>query len=364
MSNSIESPSSVEFGFVAAAAGAPGAGDAELYQDVVDNCVFHASLGYGTAWMLEHHFSDYFPTPDPLLLMAHVAARCPELNLGTCVICSPWHQPLRLAESIAMLSHLTERQLHMGLGRGTSPLEFEAFGIDMVETRARFRETWEIIRLAMTGEPFTYEGAHLRVPRKVRLRPSPGTARINFYGAIASSTSAPIMAELGLPPMCTSVGDMERQTASLRAWEDRAREVGTPTDVVKPIMINCIIEDTDEGAVRQAQTYMTRYMAAQVRHYEAETIDYKKIKSYEEFKPTFERMKAMCEPANIVPWTRWQLIGTSETVAEKVRAFTAIGFNHIIIHTATPGVPPEVGREWSRRFATEVIPVVQAPVVV
>jgi alkanesulfonate monooxygenase SsuD/methylene tetrahydromethanopterin reductase-like flavin-dependent oxidoreductase (luciferase family) len=352
-------PNSVEFGFVAGAAGAPGSTDAELYRNVLEDCDLHASLGFTAAWMIEHHFSDYFPTPDPLQLLAHIAARSPQLDLGTCVLVTPWYQPLRLAEGMAVLAQLTERDLHLGLGRGTARLEYEAFGLDMNEARDRFRETWEIVRTALRGEPFTYEGTYVNVPREVRLRPQPNAERIHCYGAIGSSSSAPIMAELGLPPICTSVGDIERQGVTLRAWEARARELGQPTDVVKPLMINCIIEDSDERAVAEAQTYMTRFMEAQVRHYESDTTDFGAIKGYEEWNATFARMKAMCDPANIPPWTAWQLIGTTETVVERLRAFLDLGFNHIIIHTATPGVPREVARRWSERFATEVMPAVR-----
>lgn len=350
------SPRHVEFGFVAGAAGAPGSSDTELYRNVLDDCEFHAGLGFTAAWMIEHHFSDYFPTPDPLLMLANIAGHFPRLDLGTCVLVTPWHQAIRLAEGMSSLTHLTEGELHMGLGRGTARLEYEAFGIDMVEARDRFRETWEVISLALSGEPFTYEGTYVRVPREVRLRPDPAPGRIHCYGAIGSASSAPIMAELGLPPICTSVGDLERQAATLKAWEERARELGRDTDVVKPLMINCIIGDTEAEAIEQAQTYMTRFMEAQVRHYESDTTDFGSIKGYEEWNGTFARMKAMCDPANIPPWTRWQLIGTPETVAERLQAFLDLGFNHFIVHTATPGVPRDIGRGWSRRLADEVIP--------
>ena len=107
----------VEFGFVASAADAPGTPDHELYRTVLEDVEYHADLGYTTAWLIEHHFSDYFPTPSPLVLASHIAARFPELSLGTCVLVTPWYQPLRLAGEIAMLSLLTDQSLHLGLGR-------------------------------------------------------------------------------------------------------------------------------------------------------------------------------------------------------------------------------------------------------
>ena len=114
----------VSFGFQAAAAGAGSESDHQLYRDLIDDCALGYRLGYDAAWLLEHHFSDYYPTPSPLLLMAHIAARFPDLSLGTSVLVLPWYHPLRLAEEIAMLGTLTRGRLHLGIGRGTLDLFF------------------------------------------------------------------------------------------------------------------------------------------------------------------------------------------------------------------------------------------------
>src|SRR5437588_2121260 len=154
----------VEFGFVASAADAPGTPDHELYRTVLDDVEYHAGLGYTTAWLIEHHFSDYFPTPSPLILASHIAGRFPQLSLGTCVLVLPWYEPLRLAGEIAMLSLLTEQPLHLGIGRGTAKYEFDAFGLDMGSSRERFQEVYEIILTALDGEPFVHHGKQFELP--------------------------------------------------------------------------------------------------------------------------------------------------------------------------------------------------------
>ena len=65
----------------------------------------HPQLGYRTACTIEHHFSDYYPCPAPTVYMAHIAARFPDLAVGTCVLVTPWYEPLRLAGELAMLSN-------------------------------------------------------------------------------------------------------------------------------------------------------------------------------------------------------------------------------------------------------------------
>ncbi len=57
----------VRFGFQAAAADVAGVPDQQLYSDLMADCAPGHRLGYDAAWLLEHHFSDYYPTPGPLM---------------------------------------------------------------------------------------------------------------------------------------------------------------------------------------------------------------------------------------------------------------------------------------------------------
>ena len=120
-----------------------------------------SKLGFDAAWLLEHHFSDYYPTPSPLLFMAHIAAAFPDLSLGTSVLVLPWYHPLRLAEEIAMLNSMTRGTLHLGIGRGTARMEYDAYNVDMNEARARFAECYRIVEKGLSGEPFTHDGTLL-----------------------------------------------------------------------------------------------------------------------------------------------------------------------------------------------------------
>jgi len=347
----------VEIGCVLAAAGAPGSSDHELYQGMLDDCEHFSELGFGTVWVLEHHFSDYFPAPDPAVQISHLAGRFPELGFGTCVVVTPWHNPLRLAGQIAMLTQLTDRPLHLGLGRGTAKFEYDAFGLEMGEARGRFQETWEILRLGMTGEPFSYKGVYLSVPETIRIRPAPRTANLHFYGAIGSPDSASIMAGLGLPPICNTIGDLDRQERTLRTWADaaaaRSMDVSGTT---YPIMIDCIVAETDDEAVREACLYKPRFMQAQIDHYAPHATNWAGTPGYEAWQRIFAGLEKRTRPENIVPWCEWQLIGSPETVRRKLQRYIDIGFNHVILHFSTPGIPPDVRRRWAARFAADVAP--------
>src|SRR5262249_34960899 len=258
---------SPKFGWMMGAVGADGEPDAALYQQMIADAELGAKLGYDAAWVVEHHFSDYYPTPSPLLLLSHLAARCPGFGLGPAVLVTPWHQPLRMAEEIAMLSVLTDAPLHIGLGRGNAPLEYEAFDVAMAEANDRFEECLAILRLALGGEPFTYHGRYLRVPREVKLRPTPRLDRLTFLGAIGQASSGAKYARLGLPPMLTGHSPLAVQHDILEAWSETTR--GQDGDISAPKVGSSILvmADTDHEADALARRYVPRWYQLQVLHY-------------------------------------------------------------------------------------------------
>ncbi|MBJ3778633.1 LLM class flavin-dependent oxidoreductase [Acuticoccus mangrovi] len=353
-------PQTVSFGVAVTAVGPAGMSDSEMYGDMFGDVAFAIEQGFEKLWMIEHHFSDYFPTANPLQLLAYIAGRYGDaIDLGTCVIIPPWYQPLRLAEDIAQLRLLTKRPIGIGIGRGTAILEYERFGIpNMDESRDRFRETYEIVHKALTEDTITYEGRYLSVPKPTRLRPKVDPAGITFYGAVGSTpTSAEIMADMGLPIMCSSFGDFDKQAEIVRLWKARAAQNGMdPAAHLTPIMVNCIVADTDAEAVAEAQEFIPKFMQAQLDHYEGEGEHLRILETYSAWRGIFEGMKKRCDPANIPPWTKGQLIGSPETVIAQTKRFVEAGYNHIFLQTATPGVPPEPRRRWQKRFMEEVVP--------
>lgn len=93
--------SGIQFGVQVSAVDAEGATDAQLYDALRADAGRWHSLGYEAAWVLEHHFSDYFPHPSPFGLLSYLAGVCPGMGLGAMVVFTPWHQPVRLAGGIA-----------------------------------------------------------------------------------------------------------------------------------------------------------------------------------------------------------------------------------------------------------------------
>ena len=58
-----------KIGFMMTAVGAEGDDDASWYRQLIADAELGASLGFDAGWIVEHHFSDYQPTPNTLLML-------------------------------------------------------------------------------------------------------------------------------------------------------------------------------------------------------------------------------------------------------------------------------------------------------
>ncbi len=328
------------FGFQAAPASDIHKPDQALYREVMEDCALGGKLGFDAAWLLEHHFSDYYPTPSPLLFMAHIAAAFPDLSLGTSVLVLPWYHPLRLAEEIAMLNSMTRGTLHLGIGRGTARMEYDAYNVDMNEARARFAECYRIVEKGLLGEPFTHDGTFWKIDRPIRLRPEPVAKKVRFYGAIGSPGSAEVMGDLGVPPICLSTFPDKMLVKILERW--RARAGAAARDAILPISVKMFIADTDEEA--------------RCTHYESDANPWADIPEYRDFSRMFANLRKLTDPAELGPFMDSNLVGSPATIGRRIDQLAALGFNYFMVSSATPGTPLELRQRMMTRFAEEVCP--------
>ncbi|MBV9965928.1 MAG: LLM class flavin-dependent oxidoreductase [Alphaproteobacteria bacterium] len=114
-------------------------------------------FGYDGVGFNEHHCSPYGLMNSPNLMAASAAQRTKNLKLLIYGNLLPVHQPLRLAEELAMIDCLSKGRLISGFARGI-PREYQVHNIPLSESRARFEEAYDIITRAWTEEVFSYEG--------------------------------------------------------------------------------------------------------------------------------------------------------------------------------------------------------------
>jgi alkanesulfonate monooxygenase SsuD/methylene tetrahydromethanopterin reductase-like flavin-dependent oxidoreductase (luciferase family) len=146
-----------------------GAGSPEMfYAECLDQCEWADGCGFAGVRFHEHHRSDDGYLPSPVVLASAVAGRTKTLALRCSVIVLPLHDPVRLAEDLAVLDLASGERLELVVSAGYVASEFEMFGQDIARRVELLEQGIEALRLAWTGEPFTFRG------RPVKVRPRPG----------------------------------------------------------------------------------------------------------------------------------------------------------------------------------------------
>jgi len=123
------------------------------------------------------------------VFLASIAQRTRRLRFGPLVYLLPLYHPLRLAEEIAMLDHLSQ-EARGRIGRGVPPIELMLYGQNVDEAQSVYEETLAVIQLAFTQERLTHKGKHFDF-RDYRSSCGRGSCRIHLSGTASARRTAP-----------------------------------------------------------------------------------------------------------------------------------------------------------------------------
>ena len=136
---------------------------AALYQGRFALAQAAEAFGFRGYHVAEHHATPLGMAPSPALFLAALSQRTTKLRLGPLVYLLPLYEPMRLAEEIAMLDHLSNGRLDLGVGRGVSPFELGVFRVPFYESRARFAEALDLVLGALSAERLDHHGRFYQI---------------------------------------------------------------------------------------------------------------------------------------------------------------------------------------------------------
>lgn len=137
---------------------ASGAALGEFYEHRLRLVEAYERIGIHCYHTAEHHATPLGMCPSPSLLHSAIAQRTKRLRFGPLVYTLALYHPLRLAEEICMLDHMSGGRFQLGIGRGISPYELGYFGANPEEAGPRYIEAWSVMKQAFGGGPLTHEG--------------------------------------------------------------------------------------------------------------------------------------------------------------------------------------------------------------
>ncbi|MGE0743888.1 MAG: LLM class flavin-dependent oxidoreductase [Rhodospirillales bacterium] len=246
-------------------------GDRPLATQFDERLTFAAAADEAGLWCLhvaEHHASPLNMVPVPGIYLAAVARATQRIRLGPLVYLLPLYSPLRLAEEICMLDHLSKGRLEVGVGRGVSPFELAYHKIDHDESRDIFVEAYEALRTALTHDPFSFEGKRYKyadVPMPLRPLQSPHPA---FWYGSSNTVGAAWAGEHGMH--FTANGPLSHAATNIGAYREALARRG---GAMQPkaafaggaaigLLRHIVVADTDAEAVRIAKPALEHHAAS------------------------------------------------------------------------------------------------------
>lgn len=139
----------------------------QLYSEAIAQCRWADQQGFGTLMLAEHHGSDDGYLPSPLVLAGAVAAVTEQIRIRIQAMILPFHDPLRLAEDLAVLDIISDGRAEITAAGGYVPHEFAMFDRQLKDRGTLSEEAINALRQAWTGQPFEFRG------RTVQITPTP-----------------------------------------------------------------------------------------------------------------------------------------------------------------------------------------------
>jgi alkanesulfonate monooxygenase SsuD/methylene tetrahydromethanopterin reductase-like flavin-dependent oxidoreductase (luciferase family) len=320
---------------------------AEQYENRLQLIEFYDRAGFRTYHMSEHHSTPLNLTPSPSLLLAAIAQRTTRLRFGALVYVLPAHHPLRLAEEICMLDHLSRGRVEVGIGRGASPHELSYFGVDPDAAPAMYVEAYQVMMQALMRDEVNFSGAHYQfanVPIEIRplQRPHPP-----LWYAVPVPEGAAWPAQNAINVVCGG------PVARVREITDRYRAewamAGNAPDTLPLLGINRFVLAADSHA---------EAMALGRRAWPLFYRSFMKLWKLHGTQPRFARLP---EDFETLVANGGAIVGAPSTLRDQVRSMAeAAGVNYLIGQFSFGDLSQEEVKHSAGIFAREVLPLAPA----
>jgi alkanesulfonate monooxygenase SsuD/methylene tetrahydromethanopterin reductase-like flavin-dependent oxidoreductase (luciferase family) len=339
------------------------------YEEAVDQLTWQARFadeaGFKRLWLVEHHFVDFAMSGAPSTILAHYASITQRIKLGYAVAVLPLHHPVRLAEEMAWLDQLSKGRMMLGIGPGFSPLEYGVFGVEVERKREYVEESFRILKLALSGEPFTYDGAIWKIP-PIQIHPGPYRGRrMPFYMATSSHDPVARAARWDVSPLL-GFRPIEVLKDQIKLWRSVRAELGdTPEEIDRKqkeigVLRRIVVGNTEEEAATVAAAGSLQFAEA-IRRLNTAAGE-SKPRAFEALGPDGRRVLVQDvneedqRARSAQNATAGTIAGTKSHVIEQLYELQETGVGHVLAGFGGRGVPHREARANLEMIASDILP--------
>jgi alkanesulfonate monooxygenase SsuD/methylene tetrahydromethanopterin reductase-like flavin-dependent oxidoreductase (luciferase family) len=320
--------------------------DPDADDRVIDEAVREAQLaeaeGMDAVFLAEHHFDGNCVYVDPPTFASALAMATSRIKIGFAVLQTSLYHPLRMAEQISLIDHLSKGRLIVGLGRGSlvNLHEYSGYEIEPDSAQERFEEIEQILLQCWNNERVVHAGKYwnFEIPM---LRPRPYTKPYpQMLRSVASEASLAVQARQGRP-VIMAAATAPGAARNIEVYRKAAREAGLSFDKIDYAISQCwvartvVLAPTDQEALEVGLPYfqqMQTYRAAQSTAFEA------------------SMRKAAAKPGLPV------LCGSPESMMEDFTSLEQTGIGGVIVRFRTGPMPAEFSTRALKLFMRDIAP--------
>jgi len=180
----------------------------DLYPAALEMAQFADEIGIDRIGLMEHHGSEDGYLPAPFVMGGAVAARTKRVRITLNAVILPLHDPVKVAEQIAVLDLISGGRLEVVLAAGYVPSEFARFKVALRDRAKLMDQGFDIIVRALKGERFETDG------REVFVRPLPIQRPEDILlggGGVAASAKRAAKYGIGFSPLHPQLNDLYRE---------------------------------------------------------------------------------------------------------------------------------------------------------
>ena len=359
------------------------------YTEILDNArdiaVYCDKNNWNSIWFTEHHFNHegMESSPNPLMICTDVAARTKQIRLGqACNVITFWN-PIRLAEDIAALDHLSKGRVEVGIGRGVYGREavhmnVEADLKDQAKNKRLFQETLTIMKKAWTEKFFKHKGEFYTYPspnfvwqhdmsppnedfmdlktnqiKKISVIPQPyQKPHPPIWQVVDSASSIEWAAKNGINCIMwiPTVKTLKKRFEIYKNAKSETKKKDTPMGEGISLVRDMFVAETMEDAKKLAGEQMVNYMRW-VCHWRG-------LGNHMDPGEKLPQTKGKLDLLNYdFLHKRNMLFGTPDYVVEKIKELqTELNLQNLLVWSSIPGIKHEDAMRSVKLFNDEVIP--------
>jgi alkanesulfonate monooxygenase SsuD/methylene tetrahydromethanopterin reductase-like flavin-dependent oxidoreductase (luciferase family) len=331
--------------------------DDEFYKKELAVNKLAEPLGFDTLFCVEHHFNGYSMAPDNFQFLGYMAAQTSRIRLGTMGVILPWNDPLRVAERALVLDHLSDGRAVLGMARGLAKREYNAFQVELEESRDRFDESARMVCNAL--ETGVIEGPGPYYPQPATpLRPGPrGSFAGRKYMVAMSPDTVPICAEVGAAQAMFAYKPWEEVVPDIENYRKLfvQHHDAPPPPSMTADLIYCA--ESEDQAEEGAYNYVAKYFESFAEHYEIFGEHLANSKSYSHYSGAGEALKEFGYEEMAKAFVAANVWGTPRQILEKYEARRAIiGDLQACAIFSFSGMSFETAEKSMSLYAKEVMP--------